>query len=67
MAESRTRRAIAQDYQVARASGDAAVMRRFQNEEACLVLLSVLERLAADPVSFIHEVAMRTDLSCTRD
>lgn len=59
MAEPRTRRAIAQDYQVARASGDAAVMRRFQNEEACLVLLSVLERLAADPVSFIHEVALK--------
>jgi hypothetical protein len=34
-------------------------MRRFQNEEACLVLLSVLGRLAADPLSFIHEVALK--------
>lgn len=34
-------------------------MRRFQNEEACLVLLAVLERLAADPSSFIHEVALK--------
>ena len=48
MAEPRTRRTIAEEYQVARVDGDAAAMRRFQNEEACLVLLSVLARLAAD-------------------
>jgi len=59
MAEPRTRRAVAEDYQAARAVGDAAAMRRFQNEEACLVLLVVLGRLAADPGSFIHEVVLK--------
>ena len=59
MAEPRTRRTIAHDYQAARATRDTAAMRRFQNEEACLVLLAVLERLAADPGSFIHEVALK--------
>ncbi len=34
-------------------------MRRFQNEEACLVLLAILERLAAEPESFIHAVALK--------
>jgi predicted nucleotidyltransferase component of viral defense system len=34
-------------------------MARFQNEEACLVLLTVLERLASDPASFIHGVAIK--------
>ena len=34
-------------------------MRRFQNAEACLVLLAVLERLAADPGTFIHRVALK--------
>ncbi len=37
-------------------------MRRFQNEEACLVLLMVLERLAADPRSFIREVALKSGI-----
>ena len=59
MAEPRTRRTIADDYRAARSAGDAAAMRRFQNEEACLVLLSVLGRLAADPGTFIHEVALK--------
>ena len=59
MAETRTRRTIAESYQATRGTGDAAAMRRFQNEEACLVLLAVLERLAADPSSFIHEVALK--------
>lgn len=53
MAEPRTRRAIADDYQAARAAAATGAMRRFQNEEACLVLLAVLERLASDPGSFI--------------
>jgi predicted nucleotidyltransferase component of viral defense system len=34
-------------------------MARFQNEEACLVLLTVLQRLAADETSFIHGVAIK--------
>ncbi|MEO8462452.1 MAG: hypothetical protein ABI555_04520, partial [Chloroflexota bacterium] len=59
MADPRTRRAIAEQYQEARLTGDAAAMRRLQNEEACVVLLTVLERLAADRASFIHEVAIK--------
>ncbi len=59
MAEPRTRQAIAEQYQEARLTGDAAAMRRLQNEEACVVLLTVLERLAADRASFIHKVAIK--------
>ena len=59
MAERRTREAIAADYQAARQAGDATRMRRFQNEESCLVLLAILERLAAEPSSFIHLVALK--------
>jgi predicted nucleotidyltransferase component of viral defense system len=59
MAETRGREAIAADYQSARAAGDRAAMRRFQNEEACFVLLAMLERLAADGSSFIHRVALK--------
>jgi hypothetical protein len=59
MAETRTRDAIATDYQAARAAKDTAAMARFQNEEACLVLLTILERLATDPSSFIHRVAVK--------
>ena len=59
MAEPRTRAAIAADYQAARAAADTAAMARYQNEEACFVLLSILERLAADSTSFIHRVAIK--------
>lgn len=59
MAESRTRRVIADDYQAARLSGDTTAMRRLQNEEACVVLLTILGRLAADERSFIHEIAVK--------
>ncbi len=45
MADTRRREAIAADYHAARASGEVAAMRRFQNEEACLVLLTILGRL----------------------
>ncbi len=48
MAEHRTREDIAADYQAARRKEDFAGMARSQNEEACLVLLTVLERLAVD-------------------
>lgn len=59
MAEQRTRDAIAADYQAARGRGDAAAMRRYQNEEACFVLLAILERLAADDASFVHGIALK--------
>jgi hypothetical protein len=59
MAETRGREAIAADYQAARVAGDRAAIRRFQNEEACFVLLAMLERLAADGSSFIHRVALK--------
>ncbi len=62
MADTRSREAIAADYQGARASGEVAAMRRFQNEEACFVLLAILERLAAEPESFIHAVALKGGL-----
>ena len=50
---------IAADYRAARAVNDAAAMARFQNEEACVVPLSVLEALARDDGSFIHRVALK--------
>lgn len=59
MAETRGRQTIAADYQAARGVGDTLAMRRFQNEEACLVLLTTLERLAVEPGSFIHRVALK--------
>jgi len=59
MAEPRTRGTIAADYQTARDRGDAAAMRRYQNEEACFVLLAILERLAADDASFVHGIALK--------
>jgi predicted nucleotidyltransferase component of viral defense system len=55
----RDRDKIASDYHTARKSGDAQAMRRYQNEEACLVLLSLLERLASNRSSFVHEVALK--------
>ena len=55
----RTQQDIAADYQDARQREDEAAMARFRNEEACLVLLSILERLASDPDSFIHGVAVK--------
>jgi hypothetical protein len=55
----RSRQDIAADYQNARDAGDAHAMARFRNEEACLILLTVLEQLAANPDSFIHEVAIK--------
>lgn len=59
MADRRSREDIAADYQGARKRGDAQAMRRYQNEEACLVLLSLLERLATNQSSFIHNVALK--------
>lgn len=59
MAEREPRESIALKYQEARDRGDAAAMRRHQNEEACLVLLTILERLAQDDGSFVHGVALK--------
>ncbi len=59
MADQRTRDAIAADYQAARDRGDAAAMRRYQNEDACFVLLAILERLAADVRSFVLGIALK--------
>ncbi len=59
MADARDRQAIANDYRTARDRSDAAAMRRYQNEEACFVLLAILERLAADDRSFVHEIALK--------
>lgn len=59
MAEPRTREAIAVEYQHARRANVGPAMARFQNEEACFVLLTVLSHLAEDPSSFIHDVAIK--------
>ncbi len=59
MADPRTRPAIADDYRAARDRGDTPAMRRYQNEEACFVLLAILERLAADESSFVHGIALK--------
>ncbi len=59
MANSRDQDQIAIDYRRARDVHDADAMRRFQNEEACFVLLAILERLAAEKSSFIHGVALK--------
>lgn len=59
MAEARTREDIARDYRAARAVGDHPATARLQNEEACHVLLAMMERLAADDGSFIQEVAVK--------
>jgi hypothetical protein len=59
VAEPRTIECIARDYQAARDARDHDGMARYQNQEACLVLLTVLERLASSSGSFIHEVALR--------
>lgn len=59
MDDQRTRDAIAAHYQTARDRRDAAAMRRYQNEEACFVLLAILERLAADERSFVHGIALK--------
>lgn len=59
MADLRRREVIAADYRAARGANDTAAMARFQNEEACVVLLSVLEALARNGASFIHRVALK--------
>ena len=50
---------IEQEFREARTRGERSAMARLRNEEACVVLLTLLGRLAADPASFIHEVALK--------
>jgi Nucleotidyl transferase AbiEii toxin, Type IV TA system len=59
MADSRNQEQIASDYRRARETRDMDAMRRFQHEEACFVLLAILERLASSKSSFIHRVALK--------
>lgn len=59
MADPRSREQIAAVYHRARGARDQNAMRRYQNEEACFVLLAVLERLASEDSSFIHGVALK--------
>jgi predicted nucleotidyltransferase component of viral defense system len=59
MADPRGQEQISADYRQARDARDPAAMRRLQNEEACLVLLAILERLAFEKSSFIHDVALK--------
>ncbi|HZK74806.1 MAG TPA: nucleotidyl transferase AbiEii/AbiGii toxin family protein [Clostridia bacterium] len=59
MADPRGQEQIAADYRRARDARDPAAMRRLQNEEACLVLLAILERLAFEKSSFIRDVALK--------
>ena len=60
MAEQRTREAIATDYQAARGRGDAAAMRRYQNEEACFVLLALSNLLVVIDRLVLPDVSLRT-------
>lgn len=59
MAEPRTVEDVAVDYRAARKGKDDHKMARLQNEEATIVLLTVLANLASYPRSFIHRVALK--------
>ena len=59
MAGRRSLDEIELDFREARQHNDGAAIARLRNEEACVVLLTLLGRLAADGSSFIHEVALK--------
>jgi len=59
MADRRTLDEIENDFREARLASDRSAMARLRNEEACVVLLTLLGRLAADDSTFIHEVALK--------
>ncbi len=59
MAGRRSLEEIEHDFREARQRNDSAAIARLRNEEACVVLLTLLGRLAADESSFIHEVALK--------
>ena len=59
MAGRRSLEEIERDFFDARQRGDGAAIARLRNEEACVVLLTLLGRLAADESTFIHDVALK--------
>lgn len=59
MVKRRTLDLIEQGFLEARQAGDRAAMARLRNEEACVVLLTLLSRLAADDTTFVHDVALK--------
>ncbi len=59
MAERHTLDTIEAAFIEARQAGDGAAMARLRNEEACVVLLTLLGRLASDDATFIHDVALK--------
>ena len=52
MAGRRSLEEIERDFLEARQRGDGAAIARLRNDEACVVLLTLLGRLAADESSF---------------
>ncbi len=61
MAGRRSLEGIEPDFREARQHNDVAAIARLRNEGACVVLLTLLGRLAADESSFIHEIAIPRD------
>ncbi len=61
MAGRRSLEEIEVEFREARQRNDSAPIARLRNEEACVVLLTLLGRLAADESFFIHEVAIPRD------
>lgn len=59
MAGRRSLDEIERDFREARQRNDGATLARLRNEEACVVLLTILGRLAVDESTFIHEVALK--------
>jgi predicted nucleotidyltransferase component of viral defense system len=59
MSDGRTLDDIFDDFEAVRRHGDRIEMARLRNEETCYVLLGLLERLAADPESFVHRIALK--------
>jgi len=59
MADRRTLAQIETAFRDARLAGDRPAMARLRNEETCVVLLTLLGRLAVDESTFIHDVALK--------
>ena len=59
MADGQARNRIEAAFRDAREQNDRAAIARLRNEEACLVLLTLLSRLAADETTFLHDVALK--------
>jgi hypothetical protein len=56
---SRSRPASSRSSTARSSRASSAAKRRYWNEEACFVLLAILERLAADEASFVHGIALK--------